>query len=218
MRVRSSRPRALVGVFTRLDGLRKSQGLLGRRHRGGHGPRGTPRPVPRLGYGAPRGAGGLPRQGRRRKAPRRRQGAARLPHAARVRRGDPGRQSPRRARAGGVAAQADARERPRRGLRARRPPRRGGGDRAPRAGGPPPPRVRGHRETARHLRQAGLRVADHVITLREFRGTQVRSDPRPSGVDRRVAVGPSRPKAAWRRPRGPVCRERLRGDRRGCPP
>ena len=49
------------------------------------------------------------------------------------------------------------------------PPRRGGGDRAPRAGGPPPPRVRGHREAARHLRQAGLRVADHVITLREFR-------------------------------------------------
>ena len=49
-------------------------------------------------------------------------------------------------------------------------PRRRWGDRAPRAGGPPPPCVRGHREAARHLRQAGLRVADHVITLREFRG------------------------------------------------
>ena len=71
---------------------------------------------------APRGAGGLPRQGRHREAPRRRQGAARPPHAARVRRGDPSRQAPRRvrrARAGGVAAQADARERPRRGPRAR---------------------------------------------------------------------------------------------------
>ena len=33
------------------------------------------------------------------------------------------------------------------------------------------PRVRGHREAARHLRQAGLRVADHVITFREFRRT-----------------------------------------------
>ena len=44
-----------------------------------------------------------------------------------------------------------------------------GGDRAPRAGGPPPPRVRGHREAARHLRQARLQAADHVITLREFR-------------------------------------------------
>ena len=31
------------------------------------------------------------------------------------------------------------------------------------------PRVRGHREAARHLRQIGLRVVDHVITLREFR-------------------------------------------------
>ena len=46
----------------------------------------------------------------------------------------------------------------------------GRGDRAPRAGGPPPPRARGHRGAARHLRQVGLRVADHVITLREFRG------------------------------------------------
>ena len=94
----------------------------------------------------------------------------------------------------------------------------GRGDRAPRAGGPPLSRARGHRGAARHLRQVGLRVADHVITLREFRGTQVRSDPRPSGADRRVAMGPSRPKAAWRRPRGPVCRERPRGDRRGRPP
>ena len=31
-----------------------------------------------------------------------------------------------------------------------------------------PPRVRGHREAARHLRQIGLQVAGHVITLREF--------------------------------------------------
>ena len=45
----------------------------------------------------------------------------------------------------------------------------GRGDRAPRAGGPSPPRARGHRGAARHLRQVGLRVADHVITLREFR-------------------------------------------------
>ena len=122
MRVRSSRPRAFVGVFMRLDGLQKSQGLLGRRNRGGHGPRGTLRPVLERGHGALRGAGGLPRQGRHREALRRRQGAARPPHAARVRRGDPGRQAPRRvrrARAGGVAAQADARERPRRGPRAR---------------------------------------------------------------------------------------------------
>ena len=76
-----------------------------------------------------------------------------------------------------AAAQADARGRPRRGPRARGPPRRGGGDRAPRAGGPPPPRVRGHREAARHLRQAGLRVADHVITLREFRVPTSRGSP-----------------------------------------
>ena len=47
-------------------------------------------------------------------------------------------------------------------------PRRRWGDRAPRAGGPPPSRVRGHREAARHLRQIGLRVAGHVITLREL--------------------------------------------------
>ena len=47
-------------------------------------------------------------------------------------------------------------------------PRRRWGDRAPRAGRPPPPCVRGHREAARHLRQAGLRVVGHVITLREF--------------------------------------------------
>ena len=47
-------------------------------------------------------------------------------------------------------------------------PRRRWGDRAPRAGGPPPPCVRGHREAARHLRQAGLRVAGHVITPRNL--------------------------------------------------
>ena len=47
-------------------------------------------------------------------------------------------------------------------------PRRRWGDRAPRAGGPPPPCVRGHREAARHLRQAGLQVVGHVITLREL--------------------------------------------------
>ena len=148
---------------------RSRAGGQGRRHRGGHGPRGTLRPVPRLGYEAPRGAGGLPRQGRCREALRRRQGAARPPHAARVRRGDPGRQAPRRvrrARAGDVAAQADARGRPRRGPRARASSTGRG---RPGAGVPPPPRVRGHREAARHLRQAGLRVADHVITLREFR-------------------------------------------------
>ena len=36
---------------------------------------------------------------------------------------------------------------------------RGGGDRAPRAGGPPPSRTRGHREPARHLRYVRRRVA-----------------------------------------------------------
>ena len=59
----------------------------------------------------------------------------------------------------------------------------------------------------------GYGVADHVITLREFRGTQVRSDPRPSGADRRVAMifrswraapaVPSKPLAAHRSPRPP---------------
>ena len=65
----------------------------------------------------PRGAGDLPRQGRSREAPRRRRVAARSQHAARIRRGDPGRQVPChvcRARAGDVAAQVDARGRPRR--------------------------------------------------------------------------------------------------------
>ena len=36
---------------------------------------------------------------------------------------------------------------------------RGGGDRAPRAGGPPLSRTRGHREPARHLRYVRRRVA-----------------------------------------------------------
>ena len=167
MRVQSSRPRAFVGVFTRLDGLRKSQGLVGRRHRGGHGSRGTPCPVLERGRGAPRGAGGLPRQGCRREAPRRRQGATRPPHTARVRRGDPVRQAPRRVR----RARADGRARAAsRGTTGPGASSRGRGARAPRAGGPPPPRARGHRGAARHLRQVGLRVADHVITLREFRG------------------------------------------------
>ena len=110
----------------------------------------------------PRGAGDLPRQGRSREALRRRRVATRSQHAARVRREDPGRQVPCRvcrARTSGVAAQADARGRPRRRPRVQRPPRRGRGDRVPRAGGPPPPRTRGHREAARHLRYVRRRVA-----------------------------------------------------------